>query len=117
MENSNIKVVESYLDALRTKDLSKAPVDDDVQFEDPLTPSRSGRQAWTEFVSGVTPAIKDVRIKRHIVDGDHVATLWDAVTVWGTIPICEYFRISGGLIKEARAFFDPRPITNQVSSE
>jgi limonene-1,2-epoxide hydrolase len=112
MENPNIKIVESYLDAIRTKDLSKAPVDQEIVFADPLTPTGSGRQAWAAFVSSVLPGINDVRVKQHIADGDSVATLWEADTAWGVIPIMEYFRVNGGLIHEARAFFDPRPIIN-----
>jgi hypothetical protein len=112
MENPNIEIVERYLDAIRTKDLSQAPVDQNITFTDPLTPACAGRQAWAEFVSGMLPGINDVRVLQHIADGDHVATLWEADTAWGVIPIFEYFRISGGLIHEARAFLDPRPITN-----
>jgi ketosteroid isomerase-like protein len=112
MENPNIKIVEGYLDAIRSKDLSKAPVDQDIQYEDPLTTPGSGIKAWSDFVSSMLPALSDVRVKQHIAEGDHVATLWEAVTIWGVIPIFECFRISEGRIKEARAFFDPRPITN-----
>jgi hypothetical protein len=115
-ENPNIKIVESYLDALRVKDLSKAPVAEDVVFEDPLATPASGRQAWAEFVSGILPALKDVRVKQHVVDGNHVATLWEADTVWGVIPIFEYFHVVDGTIREARAFFDPRPITNAMKT-
>jgi hypothetical protein len=117
MENPNIKIVESYLDAIRAKDLSTAPVDQEIQFEDPLTTPGSGIKAWTDFVSGMLPALSDVRVKQHIADGDHVATLWEAHTIWGVITIFEYFRIEQGSIKEAKAFFDPRPITNAVNRE
>jgi hypothetical protein len=116
MENPNVKIVESYLNAIKTKDLSRAPVDAEISFEDPLTPPRSGRQAWTEFVSSMLPVITDVRIKLHIADGEHVATLWDVVTIWGVIPVFEYFRVSDGLIKEAKAFFDPSPITKGMGA-
>ena len=115
-ENPNIKVVESYLDALRAKDLSKAPVAQDIRFEDPLTTPASGRQAWSDFVSGMLPALKDVRVKQHIADGDHVATLWEADTIWGVIPIFEYFHIVDGAITEAKAFMDPRPITDAMKT-
>ena len=115
MENPNIKIVESYLDAIRSKDLTKAPVDPEIVFEDPLTTPSSGVRAWTEFVSSMLPALNDVRVKQHIADGDLVATLWEAHTVWGIIPIFEYFRISEGRITEAKAFMDPRPITNATS--
>ncbi len=114
MENPNVKIVESYLNALKTKDLSTAPVSQEINFEDPLTPPRSGIRAWTEFVSSMLPGINDVRVKQHIADGDRVATLWEVDTVWGVIPIFEYFRISDGLITEAKAFFNPRPITDAM---
>lgn len=112
MRESNIEVVERYLDALRSKDLSRAPLASDVIFSDPLTTEQTGVEAWQGFVSPILPAFKDVRIKQHIADGDHVVTMWEADTAWGTIPILEYFRIENEQIKEARAFFDPRPITN-----
>jgi limonene-1,2-epoxide hydrolase len=117
MENPNIKIVEAYLNALRVKDLSLAPVADDIAFEDPLTEPSRGRAAWTQFVSGILPALKDVRIKRHIADGDYVATVWDAETIWGIINVCEYFYIEDGQIKEAKAFFDPRVITNAMAGQ
>lgn len=112
MRESNIEAVERYLDALRSKDLSRAPLADDLVFSDPLINEQTGVQAWREFVSPMLPAFKDVRIRQHVADGDVVVTLWDAETVWGVIPILELFRVENGRIKEARAFFDPRPIRN-----
>jgi limonene-1,2-epoxide hydrolase len=112
MENPNIKVVESYLYAIRDKDLSKAPVASDVTHEDPLAPRSSGAEAWQAYLSNLLPAVNDVQIKRHIADGEYVATFWEADTVWGLIPVFEYFHVVDGQIKDIRAFFDPRPITN-----
>jgi hypothetical protein len=51
-------------------------------------------------------------VERIIADGEYVATMWDADTTFGVIPIFECFRVVGGEIKEAKAFLDPRPITN-----
>ena len=110
MREANIETVERYLDALRTKDLSRAPLAPDLFFTDPLVGERTGVEAWQEFIGPILPALKDVRIKQHVTEGDHVTTLWEADTVWGVIPILELFRIENGLVKEARAFFDPRPI-------
>ena len=112
MRDSNIEAVERYLDALRSKDLSRAPLAADVVFSDPLINEQTGVEAWQEFVRPMLPAFKDVRIKQHIAEGDVVVTLWEADTVWGVIPILELFRVEDGQIKEARAFFDPRPIRN-----
>ena len=110
MRESNIEAVELYLDALRSKDLSRAPLAADIVFVDPLTPERTGIQEWRAFIEPMLPAFKDVRVKQHVVEGDYVATLWEADTVWGVIPLFELFRVEDGQIKEARAFFDPSPI-------
>jgi limonene-1,2-epoxide hydrolase len=112
MSQSNIETVERYLDALKSKDLSKAPLAADVSFEDPLTPRLEGREAVLAFLSNFLPAFKDVRVRQHLSDGEYVATMWDADTSFGVIPIFECFRVVGGEIKEAKAFLDPRPITN-----
>ncbi len=112
MKNPNLKVVESYLYALRDKDLSKAPLAPDVIFEEPLTPTLNGAEAVLAYLPNVLPLINDVRIKRHIEDGEYVATMWEADTPLGMIPVCECFRVVDGQIKEVSAYFDPRPITN-----
>lgn len=112
MENPNIEVVESYLYALRDKDLSKVPFAPDVIFEEPLTPTLSGAAAVLEYLPNVLPLVNDVRIKRHIAAGEHVATLWEVHSPLGVIPIFECFRVVDGRLKEISAYFDPRPITN-----
>ncbi|HZS04442.1 MAG TPA: nuclear transport factor 2 family protein [Blastocatellia bacterium] len=109
---NNIEVVGSYLNAIREKDLSRIPLAADVSFEDPLTPKLSGRQAAIAFISGFLPAIKDVKIRQHIAQGEFVATMWDADTTFGVIPIFEYFRVIDGAIREIKAYLDPRPLTN-----
>jgi limonene-1,2-epoxide hydrolase len=111
MRESKIEAVERYLDALRSRDLSRAPLADDIVFIDPLTPERTGIEAWRAFIEPMLPAFKDVRVLRHVVEGDFVATMWEADTVWGVIPVFELFRVEDGRIKEARAYLDPRPIT------
>lgn len=110
MIKTNIEAVESYLDALRSKDLSRAPLAPDIAFEDPLVQPSTGVEAWQQFVGPMLPAIKDIRVKQHVAEGDYVATLWEADTIWGVIPIFELFRVAKGQITEAKAFFDPRPI-------
>jgi limonene-1,2-epoxide hydrolase len=112
MRESNIEAVEGYLDAIRSKDLSRAPIAPDIFFTDPLVGEMTGEEAWRGFVGQLLPAVKGVSVKRHVAEGDFVSTLWEADTVWGLIPILELFRVEEGRIKEARAFFDPRPIKN-----
>jgi limonene-1,2-epoxide hydrolase len=110
MRESNIEAVERYLDAIRSKDLSRASVAPDIFFTDPLAGERTGEEALRGFIGQMLPAIKGVEVKQHVVEGDFVSTLWEADSVWGVIPILELFRVQEGKIKEARAFFDPRPI-------
>ena len=112
MRESNIEAVERYLDAIRSKDLSRAPIAPDISFADPLAGALTGEEAWRGFLGQVLPAINGVRVKQHVAEGDFVSTLWEADTVWGIIPILELFRVEGGRIREARAFLDPRPIKN-----
>lgn len=112
MRNPNLDVVEAYINAIKNKDLSQAPLAPDVTFEDPLTPPLKGAEAVLEFISGVLPIVNDIRIKRHIAEGDYVATMWDADTTFGVIHIFECFRVSNGLIQGIQAFLDPRPLTN-----
>lgn len=112
MRESNIEAVEGYLDAVRSGDLSRAPVAADIFFTDPLIGELEGEEAWRGFVGQLLPAVNGVTVRQHVAEGDRVATLWEADTVWGIIPILELFRVEDGRIKEARAFLDPRPIKN-----
>lgn len=115
MIDRNVEAVESYFDGLKRKDLSKAPFAPDVIFESPLSQDKlRGVESLTEFLSGILPIVKNVRIKRRVADGEHVCVLWELETSTpaAVIPVCEYFRVSDGLIKEMRPYYDPRPITN-----
>jgi hypothetical protein len=112
MRESNIEAVESYLGAIRSKDLSLAPIAADIVFADPLVGELKGEEAWHGFVGQLLPAINGVNVKQYVTENEFVACLWDADTAWGIIPIFELFRVEDGVIKEARAFLDPRPIKN-----
>jgi len=110
MKEENIKAVEAYLNALKQKDLSLAPLAADLKFFDPV--SGSGRRAenFRAFLEGFLPAINDVHILNHVCEDDFVVTHWEVDTVFGIIPILEKFRVCEGKITEAFGFFDPRPI-------
>lgn len=112
MREENIKSVEAYLNALKQKDLSLAPLAEDVEFEDPVAGKNTGAENFRAFLSGFLPAINDVRIIQHICENDYVVTHWEVDAVFGIIPILEKFRIRSedGKITEAIGYFDPRPI-------
>jgi limonene-1,2-epoxide hydrolase len=112
MSNPNIQVVEGYLHGLKSKDLSKVPFAPDVTFEGPLSAKISGIDAVRKFLTGMFPVIRDIRIKRHIAEGEFVATEFDFDTTFGVIPVFDCFRVSDGRLKQIRPYYDPRPITN-----
>ena len=104
-----VAVVEAYLDALPTGNFSQVPFAPDVGFESPLSPRVAGETAIT-ILKGLSPFIKEIKIKQHIVDGYHVATAFEMDTIYGVIPVLDYFRLTEGQLKEIRPFYDPRPM-------
>jgi limonene-1,2-epoxide hydrolase len=110
MNEENIKAVESYLNALKQKDLSLAPLADNLVFENPMVGKGEGAENLRAFLSGFLPAIKDVKVIRHICEGDSVATRWEVDSVFGIIQIADFFVIREGEIVEAYGYFDPRPL-------
>lgn len=110
MKEENIKTVESYLNALRQKDLSLAPFADNLIFEDPIAGKNMGAENFKAFLLGFLPAINEVRVIQHVCEGEYVVTHWEIDAVFGIIPILEKFRVQNGKITEALAYFDPRPI-------
>jgi hypothetical protein len=108
---SNIAIADTYLEAIRTKNPAKALLAPEVTLQFPLSPRKIvGRDSVIEYVLSVLPGFDGVKLERHMTGGDYVATLWEAETVWGTVPICSVFQISDGLIREVRSFWDPRPV-------
>jgi limonene-1,2-epoxide hydrolase len=110
VSEQNIKIVETFLNALKKKDISDAPIADDLKFEEPMMGKGEGADALTAFVGGFFAALTDVRIIQHVCQGEYVVTEWEVDGIFGTIPILEKFRIRDGKIIEFRAFYDPRPI-------
>ncbi len=102
--------VEKYLDALRKRDLSLAPLADELKFEDPIAGRGDNADAFKAFLSGFLPAINDVELIQHVCEGEYVVTHFEVDTVFGAIRILEKFRVEDEKITEAFGYFDPRPI-------
>jgi len=112
-----IQIAETYIEAVRAKDPAKALLAPEVTLQFPLSYQKVvGRENVMEYMSSMLPGIDEVRIERHLTDGEHVATLWEVDSVWGTLPICSVFRISDGLIREVRSFWDPRPVVSRSAT-
>ena len=111
MKEENIKIVESYLNALRKKDLSLcAAFADDLEFADPIAGKAAGAENLRAFLAGFLPAINDLQIYDYVCEGEYVVAHFAVDTVFGIIPILEKFRVRNGKISELFGFYDPRPI-------
>lgn len=110
MKEENIKVVEASLYALKEKDLSRAAFAEDLEFADPIAGRGRGGENFKAFLSGFLPAIEDIRIISHTAEGEFIVTHWEADGVFGIIQVLEKFRVREGVITEAYAFYDPRPV-------
>ena len=110
MRKENIAVVEAYLNALPTKNLSNAPFADDLKFEDSIVEKGAGAENFKAALEGFLPAINGVKIIQHVCEDDYVVTHWEVDAVFGIIPILEKFRVRDGKIIELVAFYDPRPV-------
>lgn len=101
----------SYFEGLRTGRLEDIAFAADVTFESPLTAPIQGAEAVRDFLRGVLPAIREVRVHQVIADGEYVAVRFELDTVSGPIPAFDFFRVLNGEIVEARPYYDPRPLT------
>jgi limonene-1,2-epoxide hydrolase len=106
----NIRTVETFLNCLRNKELADAPIAEDILFEEPLMGRGTGADSLLAFVGGFLSALSDIIIRRHVSEGDIVATEWEARGEFGIVPVLELFRIQNGVIIEFKAYYDPRPI-------
>jgi hypothetical protein len=105
-----VAVVEAYLQGLVSKDISKVPFATDITFEGPRVPPLTGREAVVGFLKMILPAIKDIHIKQHIVEGDYVATVFDMETTDGIDRVFDRIRVLDGELKEIHSFYYPRPL-------
>ena len=104
-----VALVEAYLKGLAGKDISKVPFAADITFEGPRVPPLAGREVVVGFLKTILPAVKDIRIKQHIVEGDYVATVFDMETTKGLDHVFDRIRLLDGELKEIHSFYYPRP--------
>jgi len=107
---AKVAVVEAYLQGLAGKDISKVPFAADVTFNGPRVPPLAGRDAVVGFLTMILPAINDIRIKQHVVEGDYVATVFDMETTEGIDHVFDRIRVADGELKEIHSFYYPRTL-------
>ncbi|AMY09453.1 putative lyase [Luteitalea pratensis] len=114
--NPRLAAVDAYFEGLRRGNVDQVPFSPSVRFQGPLGPRIDGAEDVRQFLRGVFPIIKDVRIQQMMSEGECVATRFELDTVHGTIPAFDWFRVVDGLIVEARPYYDPRPITSAMEA-
>jgi hypothetical protein len=114
---SPVAVVERYLRGLEDRKLDSVPFASDVVFQGPLSTRLTGIDAVMEILEQMLPVIRGIRIQRHIVDGDWVATMFELETDFGVVPVCDCFHVVNGELKQIRPFYDPRPIVEGMARQ
>jgi limonene-1,2-epoxide hydrolase len=106
------RILQAYADAMETGDYRDVHFTPDVTFLGPLTNGPiSGEAAVRAFLLKVSADVKDVRVKRQVVDGEFACEIADLETKGGkVVPFCECFRVVNGKLAEIRPYFDPRPL-------
>lgn len=111
MRTAVVKIVEDLLRGIKSRDLSQVRFAPDVTLESPLTPRLEGREAVVKFLTKLAPAVIDIRISQHIVEGDYCATLYDWDTLHGTVSVLARYHVVKGELKSIRTFHDLRLLT------
>jgi limonene-1,2-epoxide hydrolase len=118
-KESQIAAVEAFLTGLTKNDVRAMPFAGDILLTSPLDPEHPahGRKEVVAFLEKeIFPKVPvaSAKVERHIVEGDTVATLWEATFHRDghdvVVPIFDFFRVTGGQIHEIRPYFDPKPL-------
>ena len=112
--DEKVAVVESYIRGLGAGDFSEVPFADNVTYESPLTPRKTGQEA-IDFLSGLFPLMRGVEIGQHIVEGEYVATVFHLRTPNGVTTVFDKFRVADGELKEINPYYDPAVLTEAVA--
>jgi hypothetical protein len=107
--DETVAVVESFLDCIARKQLDRLPIHPDLAVESPLTARLSGPAAM-KYLNAVAASVSAIRVFQHIVEGEHVATLFEEETVNGPLLVFSKFELQAGRVKDVRVFYDPRRI-------
>ena len=107
---SEIEIIEACLYAIRTGQPDRAPLTPDVTWTGPPASRPLAGAEVTGLFVRFLPLVENLRAERHIVEGPYVASLLEIDSAAGRIPAVVCFRLSNGLIKEIRTFYDPRGI-------
>jgi hypothetical protein len=115
MTDSVVKVVENYIEAVRTNEPSLVALHPDVVGEFPTNTYR-GAPSFLQALEPFAKIVKSIEVSRLVVDGEHCVALMNIDTLFGPIAFAEYIRVVDGQIVYVRGYYDPRPIVNAHSA-
>jgi len=108
MREETIRVVETYIDAVRRNDADALPLHRDIVFESPLG-RYQGIAAFRKGLADFFRILKGIEVVRLTADDDTCAAVLNIDTAFGLIPSLEYFSLANGTITSIRIYYDPRP--------
>ena len=100
-----VKVIEQYFRCVVDGNLKDLPVTDGYGSESPQSGIVRGEKAIT-YLGMIGAEMSDIRVVRHIVDGDFVATHFEEITARGILPVVGLFELRGYKVCFVRVFFD-----------
>jgi hypothetical protein len=109
MREDVIRVVQTYIDAVRRNDPARLPLDPDIVFEGPLG-KYDGIEAFLQGLAEFVPVLNGIKVMHLTADEDTCAAVLEIDTIFGVIPFLEYFTLRAGKIISIRAYYDPRPV-------
>jgi hypothetical protein len=106
------QIARDYVEAVGDKELAKieALLAPDVEFIGPAMTLSSAAEVLTAFRRIGAILVKN-EIRRVFVEGNEACVIYDFVTdtAIGTVPIVEWLRIEGGLIRSVKLYYDRVP--------
>jgi hypothetical protein len=114
MREEVVRVVETYIDAIRRNDADALPLHPDIVFESPLG-RYEGIAAFRKGLADFFQILKGIEVVRLTADDDTCAAVLKIDTIFGMIPSIEYFHLANGKIASIRIYYDPRSLLEGIN--
>ena len=105
MRERATQVVETYLSCVVRGDFESIPLAFGYGSESPSSGRIYGEEA-VAYLKTIGAEMDEIRVVQHVVEGDHVATLFEEVLAEDTLPVLALFELEGDRVKFVRVFFD-----------
>ena len=113
MRDEVIRIVEAYIEAVRSNDATLLPLHPDIIFESPIN-RIEGIAAFRKGLADFVPILKSIEVIRLTADDETCAAVLKLDTIFGLLPFLEFFHIKDGQIVSIHAYYDPRPVLEEM---